>query len=126
MTQEKINEMFNTSLGIQISPGPLYSCSDDKVLIRYEEALKHVNGELDPDTKPLEDKTVLEWYDTNGEPNDQQCYNSLTEVIDTLIKDHSDWQEEHSTGWDLLQTLYFIRSNYPNDPISNKTEDLPF
>lgn len=60
MNQEKADRIFNTDLGQQLDM--FYCCSDDKVLIRYEEALKHVNGELDPNTKSLEDKTITEWY----------------------------------------------------------------
>lgn len=60
MTQERANKIFNTSLGQQLDV--IYVTSDDKCLLRHEEALRHVNGELDPGSKPLEDKTITEWY----------------------------------------------------------------
>ncbi len=61
MTQERANKIFKTSLGQQLNE--IFSTSDDRVFMRYEEeAVKHVNGELDPDTLPLEDKTILTWY----------------------------------------------------------------
>lgn len=61
MTQDKINKIFQSDLGQQCMS--LYTTSDDRVFIRPEEAKKHANGELDPDTKPLADKTVTEWFD---------------------------------------------------------------
>ena len=60
MTQEKINKIFETDLGQQLNM--IYCTSDDRTFIRYGEAEKHTKGELDPDTKPLEDKTITEWY----------------------------------------------------------------
>jgi hypothetical protein len=60
MTQEKINKFFESSLGQQCNE--LYSTSDDRVFIRYGEAMRHSEGKLDPDTKPLDDKTIIEWY----------------------------------------------------------------
>lgn len=61
MTQEQMNKIFQTPLGEQCNS--LFTTSDDKVLIRYEEALRHVNGQLDPNSKPLEDKTIIEWFE---------------------------------------------------------------
>ena len=57
---EKIDKYFESELGQQCNE--LFSTSDDRVFIRYEEAVMHANGELDPDTKPLEDKFVMDWY----------------------------------------------------------------
>ena len=74
MNQQEADKIFNTGLGQQLDS--FYCCSDNKVLIRYSEALKHVNGELDENTKPLEDKTITEWF-----PSDN-CYNNLPESMD--------------------------------------------
>jgi hypothetical protein len=60
MTQEKMNKIFATSLGEQCDS--LFTTSDDKVLIRYSEALLHVEGKLVPGSLPLEDKTIIEWF----------------------------------------------------------------
>lgn len=60
MTQEKANKIFDTELGQQL--GEIFVTSDDRAFIRYEEALKHSNGELDANTKPLADKKIEEWY----------------------------------------------------------------
>ena len=61
MTQELINRYFKGDLGRQLSV--IYSTSDDRVFIRYEEALKHTEGKLDPNTQPLEDKKIIEWFE---------------------------------------------------------------
>lgn len=60
MTQEKANQIFKSDLGQQLDV--IYVTSDDKPFVRYEEALKHANGELVANTKPLADKTITEWY----------------------------------------------------------------
>lgn len=60
MTQERINKYFNTELGQQLDE--LYSTSDDMVFIRYEEALKHTKGELNPDSKSLKNDLITTWY----------------------------------------------------------------
>lgn len=60
MTQERINKFFESSLGQQCNE--LYSTSDDRVFIRHSEAQRHTEGKLDPDTKPLIDKTIIDWY----------------------------------------------------------------
>ena len=60
MTQEIINKYFSSSLGEQCNN--LFSTSDDRVFIRYEEALSHSNGTLDDNTRPLKDKTIIEWF----------------------------------------------------------------
>jgi hypothetical protein len=65
MTQEKANKIFATSLGEQLNV--IYVTSDDRAFVRHEEAVKHANGELDPDTQPLADKTIIEWYPMKSE-----------------------------------------------------------
>lgn len=62
--KEKIIEAFNTSLGQQCNE--LYSCSDGKILIRFEEAVKHTEGKLDSNSLPLKDKTIIEWIPIEG------------------------------------------------------------
>lgn len=60
MTQEKANSIFESGLGLQIDK--IHVTSDDRVFIRYEEAVKHTNGDLDKDTMSLIDKTITVWY----------------------------------------------------------------
>ncbi len=60
LTQEEIDKMFMTSLGEQLDM--LYSTSDNRVFIRYEEAKAHSEGKLDLNTNPLDDKTIKEWF----------------------------------------------------------------
>jgi hypothetical protein len=60
MTQEKANQIFSTSLGQQLDV--IYVTSDDRAFIRYSEAVLHFEGKLDPNTEPLADKTVTEWF----------------------------------------------------------------
>ena len=60
MTQEKINTYFNSPLGEQCNS--LFSTSDDRVFIRKSEAALHAIGELDSNTKSLEDETIIEWF----------------------------------------------------------------
>ena len=57
MIQERVNEIFNTELGQQLSE--IFVTSDDRVFIRHGEALKHTNGELDDNTLPLVDKSII-------------------------------------------------------------------
>jgi hypothetical protein len=59
-TQEEANKIFDTDLGQQLDV--IYVTSDNRVFIRYEEALLNTKGELDKDTKPLEDKFIQEFY----------------------------------------------------------------
>ncbi len=63
MTQEQANKLFNSPLGQQLDV--IYSTSDDRVFIRYEEAISHTQGMLDGGSKPLENTEVLPWYQTN-------------------------------------------------------------
>lgn len=59
--EEKIFSAFNSSLGQQCNS--LFSTTDKRIFIRLQEAMDHAEGKLDPNTKPLEDKTILEWFD---------------------------------------------------------------
>jgi len=60
MTQETINNCFESALGQQCNS--LFSTSDDRVFINHFDALRHTKGQLDPKTKPLKDKTITEWF----------------------------------------------------------------
>jgi hypothetical protein len=60
MTQEKANKYFNSDLGMQLNV--LFNTSDGRMFIRHEEALRHIYGKLDKNTKPLENKIITEWY----------------------------------------------------------------
>lgn len=57
MTQEIINQFFNSNLGQQCTE--LFSTSDDMVFIRQDEADFHAST--------LEDSTYKVWYNTNEE-----------------------------------------------------------
>ena len=61
MTQKRINKYFIADLGKQLDT--LYSTSDDRVFIRYEEAKLHTEGKLDPNTLPLEDEKIIQWFE---------------------------------------------------------------
>jgi hypothetical protein len=63
MTQEKVNRIFETDLGVQLNV--IYSTSDDRVFIRYEEALLHTNELLNSDPEKFVDTTITEWYNEN-------------------------------------------------------------
>jgi len=63
MTQEKANRIFETDLGVQLNV--IYSTSDDRVFIRYEEALLHTNELLNSDPEKFVDTTITEWYNEN-------------------------------------------------------------
>lgn len=60
MTQDQINTYFKKGIGSQCDM--LYSTSDERVFIRYGEALLHTMGSLDKNTKPLSDKTIHTWF----------------------------------------------------------------
>jgi len=61
MTQEKMNEYFKSEAGLQYKT--VYTTSDDRIHTKYEDALKHREGELDENTKPLADKTITQWFE---------------------------------------------------------------
>jgi uncharacterized protein YbaR (Trm112 family) len=56
----KIANCFKSGLGQQCEE--LYSTSDNRVFIRFEEADKHTLGALNPNTQPLMDQTIREWF----------------------------------------------------------------
>ncbi len=61
MTQEEANKVFASGFGSQLNS--IYVTSDDHCFIRYEEAVRHTQGELDPDyPEPLSDKTINEFF----------------------------------------------------------------
>ena len=59
MTQEQADKIFSTGLGQQLME--IYVTSDDRAFVRWEEADKHRKGELDENTQPLADQTIIEW-----------------------------------------------------------------
>lgn len=67
MTQEKANEIFQTEMGIQLDV--IYTTSDDKVFVRYEEALLHTNDMLNGDPENFVDTKITEWYNENHKKN---------------------------------------------------------
>ena len=58
MTQQEIDKVFEQWEELNV----IYSTSDDRLFIRYEEAVLHTDGKLDEGTKPLIDKKIIDWY----------------------------------------------------------------
>ena len=89
MTQELINKYFKGDLGRQLNV--IYSTSDDRVFIRYEEALKHTEGKLDPNTQPLEDKKIIEWFEEfSGSDPEPEIRNEVVNVNQREINELDD------------------------------------
>jgi ATP-dependent helicase YprA (DUF1998 family) len=63
MTQEKANEIFQTELGLQVDV--IYVTSDDKVFIRYNEAVLWTNELLNGNPENFVDTSITEWYNKN-------------------------------------------------------------
>jgi len=59
LTQEKLNNIFEQWPELN----SIYSTSDDRLFIRYEEAILHTEGKLDENTLPLNDKAITEWFE---------------------------------------------------------------
>ena len=74
MTQEKINRVFETPLGEQLTS--VFVTSDDRVFIRWSEANDYVHGRLE-ESQPLADKTITEWF------------NDLDEL------EYKEWKKDH-------------------------------
>ena len=62
MTQELINKLFDTDIGLQVLE--MYSTSDDRVFIRRDEAIAHAKGELEANSKPLDNQIIHIWHST--------------------------------------------------------------
>ena len=61
MTQEKANNIFETEIGQQLLS--IYSTSDDRVFIRYEEAQMHTNIMINSvGSQEFIDTTITEWF----------------------------------------------------------------
>jgi len=58
MTQEMVNKIFDTEIGIQLLS--IYSTPDDSVFIRYNEAKYHCQHALG--IEPEYGVTILEWF----------------------------------------------------------------
>lgn len=63
--KEIVKKAFASELGQQIDG--IYSTSDNRIFIRKEEAINHSEGLLDKNTLPLNDKTVLLWWEDDDE-----------------------------------------------------------
>jgi hypothetical protein len=83
MTQEHINKIFLGDLGQQLNS--IFTTSDDRCFIRYEEAKAHTEGKLDPDTLPLDDKTIIEWWDENDYMDEPTDYSQFQDDKDNLF-----------------------------------------
>lgn len=61
MTQQDANKIFETELGQQLPS--IYSTSDDRVFIRYEEAVAHTNHMINSTGgQEFVDTTITEWF----------------------------------------------------------------
>jgi hypothetical protein len=61
MTQEKANNIFETEIGQQLLS--IYSTSDDRAFIRYEEAQLHTNNMINSvGSQEFIDTTITEWF----------------------------------------------------------------
>jgi hypothetical protein len=110
--KEEINKIFRTSLGEQCEE--LYSTSDGRVFIRYEEADAHRKGELDPNTNPLEDQRIFGWENEHESMSNKECFEVMQEAIELLYKAHPEFQEENTTGWDLMRRLTDVQYTFYN------------
>lgn len=63
MTQEIANQIFKTQIGVQLDV--IYVTSDDKVFIRYDEAVLWTNELLNGDPENFVDTSITEWYNNN-------------------------------------------------------------
>lgn len=46
------------------------------------------------------------------EPTREQCFNSMDVAIETLLRLCPEFEEEHTTGWDMVNTLKFIKKQF--------------
>ena len=61
MTQDKANEIFKTDLGQQLFS--FYATSDDRVFIRYHEAVAHTKDMINAvGGQEVVDTTITEWF----------------------------------------------------------------
>lgn len=61
MTQEKANKIFETELGQQLLS--FYATSDDRVFIRYSEAVAHTNDMINAvGGQEYVDTEITEWF----------------------------------------------------------------
>lgn len=64
MTQDRMNEIFKSELGIQCNSS--YTTSDDYVFIRYNEAVMHTNEMINAvGNQEYVDTTIIEWFPEN-------------------------------------------------------------
>lgn len=106
MTQDKANKIFKSDLGQQLDE--IFSTSDDRVFIRYDEAVLHTNGSLDMFTEPLKDKTILTWYNTDDVDilEDIEFYDLMQEYR------HSPITDQKLTSEKFENVKNWIRKNY--------------
>jgi hypothetical protein len=93
VTQEMADRVFASSLGQQLLS--VFSTSDGRFFVRHSEAYKHAYGELDENTQPLEDKRIIEWFESE-EPE----------------------SKIPATRYDILR--YKVIDEYPNSPIKKE------
>jgi hypothetical protein len=108
---DKVKKAFESELGQQCDT--LWSTSDGRIFIRFEEAVCNTQGELDKNV-PLDDKAILRWDRPidNDTLTDKQCRDILDYAIEVISLDHPEFQEEHSTGWDFMDGLKALRRKY--------------
>lgn len=85
MTQEEADKIFETDLGRQLEV--IYVTSDDRVFIRYEEAVLHTNDMLNADPESFVDTSITEWYPSYQPHLNMSTYpNGITQITKTMKK----------------------------------------
>lgn len=73
--QKIIASAYKSELGQQLDG--IYSTSDGRIFIRKEEAVSHCEGQLVKNTRPLENKTVLLWFEEWSGRDTEPSYRSI-------------------------------------------------
>lgn len=85
MTQEKANKIFESSLGVQI--GSFYCTADDRVFIRYGEAVEH------SDHFGLDINAIVEWFRDDEEKS----------FVQPLLRNLKDMKKTEKDSKELVQ-----------------------
>jgi len=86
MTQEEADKIFETDLGRQLEV--IYVTSDDRVFIRYEEAVLHTNDMMNADPENFVDTSITAWYSSYEPHLNMSTYpNGITQTTKTMGKE---------------------------------------
>lgn len=108
MTQEKIDKYFETEIGQQVEE--FFVTSDDRVFLRWSEADLHRKGQLDPDTKPLEDDSITTWYRSDEIELDLDCEfitHNFDEVLNVFLSDNNSYPPFRFTSTKEIKNGYY-------------------